>query len=326
MLNKKTAILLVGFGGPTSMAEVQPFLNSVLAGAKIPQARLDEVMRHYELFQGRSPYNEVTKKQRQALEIWFKEQMEPLPVFIGYRHSLPDFKEVFEAMRREGVEKVIAFILSSFRCYASYGKYLEKVEEGRAAAGASQIKIECTDNFYDHPFFHEAQADQISKIIKKISPDEIEKTYFLFSAHSVPVEMSRRGDPAGRPYSDQFSAAATGVAERLGLKHWGIGYQSRSGNPKDPWLEPSVVDVIVGAHGRAPVLDGQKFKNIVLIPIGFLCDNIEVLYDLDVEAKAAAEAQGIHYLRASTVADHPKFIEMMGTQILNVRKHILVKN
>lgn len=285
------------------MAEVRPFLQSVLEGVHIPQSRLDEVIHHYEAFKGISPYNKITRKKKEALTVWLKEKGLATPVYIGLRHASPGFKETFEAMKRDGIEKVIGFVLSSFRCSASFEKYIKKLEEGRAKADASRISVEYTDNFFNHPLFLEAQASQITSKLKGLSREEQEKTYFIFSAHSIPISMS---EDSG--YADQFLKASSLIAEQLKFSHWVLGYQSRSGNPRDPWLSPDVKEII-------QKLDPKKFHQVMLIPIGFLCDNMEVLYDLDTEAKAAAETMDIRYLRASTVMDHPQFIEMMGIQI-----------
>lgn len=300
----KTAVLLIGFGGPTSMAEVRPFLKSVLDGVKIPQVRFDEVMHHYEVFNGVSPYNEITRKQKDALENWFEAKGESMPVYIGLRHAMPSFKETFEAMKREGAERAIGFVLSPFRCFASFEKYVEKVNEGRVAAGATSLVMEYTDNFFDHPLFLGAQGDKVKLILDRFSKAKLERTFFIFSSHSIPVPMS---DESG--YADQFLKVSSSIANALGMTHWACGYQSRSGNPTDPWLLPDVKEVIQR-------IDRKKFQNMMLVPVGFLCDNVEVLYDLDVEAKKTTEDMGLKYFRAQTVMDHPRFIELMGTQVL----------
>lgn len=286
------------------MAGVRPFLESVLEGVKIPQARFDDVLHHYEAFNGVSLYNEITRRQQQELEKWFLANKKEFPVYIGLRHASPTFCEAFQIMKRDGFEKVIGFILSPFRCFASFEKYVKKVEEGKTSVGASFLKMEYTNNFFDHPLFLEAQADKITLRVNQLSQVDREQTFYVFSAHSIPVPMS---DQSG--YADQFLKASSLTAKKLGLIHWDCGYQSRSGNPRDPWLVPDVKEII-------QKLDNKKFTKVMFIPIGFLCDNVEVLYDLDVEAKEIAEKAGFGYFRASTVTDHPKFIEMIGTQVL----------
>ena len=290
------------------MVELRPFLESVLEGVKIPPARFNEVMHHYEVFNGVSPYNGTTQKQKEALENWFKVKGESMPVYIGLRHAMPSFKEIFEAMKRDGIERAIGFVLSPFRCFASFEKYVKKADEGRAAAGAASLVMEYTDNFFDHSLFLEAQAGKMRSILGRFAKAELERTFFIFSSHSVPVPMS---DESG--YADQFLKTSSSVTKALGLTHWACGYQSRSlpagRQAAIPWLVPDVKEIV-------RKMDTKKFHNVMLIPVGFLCDNVEVLYDLDVEAKKTAEDMSLKYFRAQTVMDHPRFIEMMGTQVL----------
>jgi len=290
------------------MGEVRLFLDSILAVAKIPEERIQEVIHHYEIFNGRSPYNELTEHQRSALEAWFKHQDRPLPVYVGLRHSKPSFRETFLELNKKGVKSVIGFVLSGFRSYASYEKYIEKLEEAWKEAGVSNIQIKYTGPFYNNSLFVEAQADRIKETLQKNSSIKLRETYFLFSAHSIPKTMS---DKSG--YADQFQKTSSLIAQRLKLEHWGIGTQSRSGSPRESWLDPDVKEVIAK-------LDKNCFKNVVLIPVGFLCENIEILYDLDTEIKAFCDKNGFSYFRAGTVADHPKFIEMMGRQALDLWK------
>ncbi len=286
------------------MAEVRPFLQSVLEGTRIPQSRIDEVLCHYEIFNGVSPYNKVTDRQKEALQSWLEKKDTPVPVYAAFRHASPAFREVFEDLKKNGVERAVGFVLSSFRCAASFEKYVKKLEEAKVAAGASSVVIEFTENLFKQPLFLEAQTEKIRLVLNNFSKEEFGRTFFLFSAHSIPVAMSDESR-----YSDQFAEASALIAKDMDFLHWGLGYQSRSGNPNEPWLSPDVKEMIAR-------LDRTQFRNVVLIPIGFLCDNMEVLYDLDVEAKKAAEAAGLKYLRAAAVADHPKFIEMMGNLVL----------
>ena len=305
--HKKTAALLIGFGGPTNNSEVRPFLESVLEGISIPPQRFDEVLRHYEVIGGVSPYNAVTAVQKNALEEWFLARNVSLPVGVGYRHSTPALKDAFETFKRYGIEKVIAFILASFRCYSSFEKYQLKAAEAMAAAGAQGIELVYTDPFFDNALYLQAQTERVLEITASFSDEQKSRTYFLFSAHSIPVPMSEKSG-----YRTQYTAAAAKIAKRLGLaaEQWFPAYQSRSGSPGDPWLEPDIRSVIGG-------IDTTRFSCVTLIPVGFLCDNVEVIFDLDVATKGSCETRGLGYFRASTVTDHPKFIEMMGRQILD---------
>jgi len=302
--NMKTAVLLIGYGGPTSKAEVLPFFQHVLEGVKIPQSRFDEVLRHYDRFDGVSPYNANTYMQKEGLERWFEAKGLPIPVYVGFLYASPNFQNIFEDLKRDGIEKVAGFVLSSFHCYVSFDKYIKKLKIARAAADASSILIEFSENFSKDPLFLEAQRERVKQVLNQTGSPEIEKTFFLFSAHSVPVPMSNKYG-----YARQFTEASTLIAKDLGLLHWGCGYQSRSGNPGDAWLSPDVRQTIRR-------LDRAQIKNVMVIPIGFLCDHMEILYDLDVDARRCAEDLGLKYFRSPTVGDHPKFIELIGNQVL----------
>lgn len=299
----KTAALLIGFGGPNSLEEVKPFLDSVLAGVRIPQARYDEVVHHYEAIGGASPYNAVTEKQKAALEKYFAAQKLSIEVFIGYRHAAPSYEDAFRAMKERGIEKAAGFVLSPLRCYASFEKYTGKVEEGRQKAGAGTIATVYTAPFNEHALFVKAQSEKVRTVLAATEDISGERTHFLFTAHSIPVPMD-----AASGYTRQFFDTSFAIARALGLPHWSLAYQSRSGNPNDPWLEPSVTGVI-------ETLDPSAFSNVVLIPVGFLCDNVEVIYDLDIEARKTAEEKGFKYFRASTVSDDAAFIQLIGEQV-----------
>lgn len=301
---KTRAVLLVGFGGPRNMNEVRPFLASVLQGVPVPKERLDEVISHYEHFDGRSPYNEITEQQRLALEAWLGEHGRTWPVRVGLRHASPSLAETFRDLKNEGIREVIAFVLASFRSYASFQKYQARLEEARDACGGSDITVRYTDNFSQNPLYWQAQADQVRKLLDSRIPAAVRsKLYVIFSAHSIPSAMA-----ADSGYDRQFKAASQAVADILNLPAWTCAYQSRSGNPSQSWLEPDVKEVLRR-------LDRALYTHVLFVPIGFLCDNVEVLFDLDVDAREAAEARGLHYLRASTVTDHPLFIRMMGEMV-----------
>lgn len=304
-VNAKTAALLIGFGGPTRESEVRPFIENVLAGARVAPGRIDEVVGHYHHFGGVSPYNAVTFAQRAALERWFAVHGGPAWVGVGLRHSKPTFRDAFQIFRRLGVERVVGFVLAGFRSEASYERYLARVGEGKRQADAESMLFEVTEPFFDDPLFVEAQAARVQDVFGRMSAEELRETYVLFSAHSIPIPMAVRSE-----YDTQFIRHSALVAHRLGLgANWQVAYQSRSGPPDQAWLVPSVVDVI-GA------VDRSTYRHVVVVPNGFLCDNVEVLYDLDVEAREACEKAGLTYRRAGTVGDHPLFVEMMARKIL----------
>ena len=311
-MTKKTAALLIGFGGPTGPEEVQPFLQSILEGGQIPEPRLREVARHYDRLGGVSPFNTITYGQKAVLERYLRSKGMSLPVGVGFRHSKPTFQDAFESFKKFGVQRVVGFVLASFRSFVSLQWYHQKVFQGRSLAGADSIEVEFTTPFDQNPLYLQAQLERVQEVWGSWSSRDKTSTFVIYTAHSIPSSMCEQScrENQGQCYGSQFYAAAASISGGLKLgKNWAFAYQSRSGNPRDRWLEPDVKDVMRG-------LDTKKFKRVLLVPVGFLCDNVEVIYDLDVEAKACCESLGLGYFRALTVSDHPKFIEMMGGQIL----------
>jgi ferrochelatase len=297
--------MLIGFGGPTRPEHVKSFLDSVLPGVMITKERYEEVLKHYEHVGNVSPYNNITYKQRDTLEAWLRFQGYDLQVGVSFRHSFPSFKDGFQSLKRQGIERIIAFVLAPFRSHASYEKYQEKVAAAQEEADAKNIRIDYTGPFYDNALFIEAAAARVDQCARDFSKD-FANTFVLFSAHSIPTAQS---DKSG--YAKQFEQAAALVAKKLSLPHWSVGYQSRSGLPTDPWLGPDVKAVTRG-------ISMEKTPNVLLVPLGFLSDNVEILYDLDVEVKDLCAAEGLHYFRSTALNDQPKFIEMIGRQVLEM--------
>ncbi|MBI4353111.1 MAG: ferrochelatase [Candidatus Omnitrophica bacterium] len=295
-MDSDNAVWLMGFGGPGRLEEVPPFLQSVLGGAPISEERRREVLKHYEAVGGVSPYCAQVERFRRLLEEELRRRQVFVPVLAGFRHSRPSFEDVFLTLRQKGVKRAVGIVLSPFRCEASFDRYLARVEEARRKTGAGDVEISYAPSFHRHPLFieaHEAGANGHSPL----------RTYFLFSAHSVPLSMAGKSG-----YEEQFREAASLAARRLGLKHWGMAYQSRSGRPQDPWLGPLVQEVV-------RKLNKDEWDSVCVIPIGFLCDNVEIRYDLDIELKGLVEESGFNYVRTKTVVDHPRFVEMMGDDI-----------
>lgn len=309
-VNGKTAVLLIGFGGPTSPEEVKPFLQSIVDGSNIPEERLRKVEKNYERIGGVSPFNQITYGQKEALERYLKSKGTVLPIGVAFRHSSPSFQDAFESFNKFGVKKVVGFVLASFRSFVSREWYYEKLAQGQALAKAEGIEVVYTGSFDDDPQYLEAQAQRVRELYSSWpAPTD---TFFIYTAHSIPMAMCEQScrENERRCYGFQFHEAARSVSDLLGLrKNWDIAYQSRSGNPRDLWMEPDVKD-------RIRQIDRTRFKSVTLIPVGFLCDNVEVIHDLDMEAQELCRSLGLEYKRASTVTDHPKFIEMMAAQIL----------
>ncbi|MFQ5911824.1 MAG: ferrochelatase [Nitrospinota bacterium] len=303
MQGKFDGILLMGFGGPTRREEVRPFLERVLRNRKVPQGRIDEVEHHYEVCGGRSPFTDLTFRQARALNDRLERSGLPLPVYTGMRNWHPFIKDVIETMACDGVRVSLGVILAPHRAKASWEAYQTAVGEALRRLGDKAPRFEYLDGWHDHPLFIEAVAERVREVLDGIGEERRKKALLVFTAHSIPTGMAKQS-----PYVEQFTESSAAVAERLEMGQWTTAYQSRSGNPREPWLEPDVKEVLGEYAGRG-------FRDIVLVPIGFLCDHTEVLYDLDVEARQVAEGLGVRLLRAGTVGDHPRFIEMLAEKI-----------
>lgn len=291
-------VLLIGFGGPTRPDEVEPFLREVTRGRNIPESRLEEVLHHYEAIGGSSPYHESVFRFAERLEENLKENGLSLPVFVGMRNWHPFLKETISEIERQGRRRGFGLVLAPQRSEASFDRYLRSVEEARQTVSASSMAYEYPLPWYDHPLFIHAQADEVRKLLNSLNPAERRATHLLFSAHSIPCEMAHESR-----YEEEVKTSSFLVAEALNHPKWSVAYQSRSGSPLEPWLEPDVRSVL-------PQLQEKGEKIALLIPIGFLCENAEILFDLDVGARGEAEKVGIKYLRAATVLDHPQMASL----------------
>jgi ferrochelatase len=293
-------VLLVAFGGPERPEDVRPFLQIVTAGRRIPPERLEEVAHHYDRIGGRSPLNALTRRQAEGLRASLAGAGCPLPVWIGMRNWHPFLSETLAEMRDRGRRRALGIILSPLVTEASWGRYMEDVAAARDKVGPDAPEVAFAAPWSDHPRFIEAVADRAGQALEGLEPARRAAARLVFTAHSVPVAMA-----AASPYAAQLETATRRVATALGRAGWTVAYQSRSGSPRDPWLEPDVGDVI-----RA--LAGEGARDVVVVPIGFVCDHVEVLYDLDVEAREIAAACGVGFHRAGTANDHPAFIAMLA--------------
>ncbi len=300
MLVFHDAVLLVAFGGPASPSEILPFLTRVAQGRPIPPERLQEVTHHYEVIGGFSPLNEITFRQAHALEMTLKESGFSLPVYVGMRNSAPFLKDTLERMAAGGVKRALGFILSPQQTEASWERYQMNVAEAQSQLGSRAPKIDYCPGWHAHPLFIEGLAQRVQSALKKIEAPRRLLAPIVFTAHSVPVEMASRS-----PYESQVEETSRLVARRLGHQRWSVAYQSRSGRPTEPWLEPDIREAI-------RKLAREKVAEVIVAPVGFVCDHVELLYDLDIEARGVAEALGIRFLRASSLNDHPTFIRMMA--------------
>jgi len=290
------AVLLLAFGGPTRPEEIRPFLANVLRGRSVPPERVEEVVRHYEAIGGRSPLNDLTFRQAHKLEATLTVTGPALRVYVGMRNWEPYLADTLARMAGDGVRSAVGVILSPHASEASRERYMEEVK----AAGAGAPTVRWVGSWHTHPLFVTAVADAATAALVTLPAARRAAAPLVFTAHSVPVAMAARA-----PYVVEIAASARAVAERLGRARWKVAYQSRSGSPREPWLEPDVNDAL-----RALAADGAR--DVVVVPVGFVCDHVEVLYDLDVEARATARAAGLGFARASTVNDHPLFIQMLA--------------
>lgn len=295
------AVLMVAFGGPTQPEEIRPFLANVLQGVPVPPERVEEAARHYEALGGRSPITELTLRQAKSLATLLQRDGPTLPVYVGMRYWHPFVAEAAEQMVRDRVRRAVGLIMAAHDSgAASWNKSVAAVTTALAIAGPEAPHVDFAQPCYDHPDFIAAMAEQVQAQLHAIPHVRRHGTPLIFTAHSIPVSVA-----ATSPYVRQLETSCRLVAESLGHPCWSLAYQSRSGSPKEAWLEPDIRNALRALHG-----EGRR--SVVVAPIGFVCDNVEIRYDLDVEAKALADTLGIEFRRAATVNDHPLYIRALA--------------
>ena len=288
------AILILSFGGPEQAADVIPFLENVLRGRNVPRERLLEVAEHYYHFDGRSPINDHCRELIAALS---KEVT--LPVYWGNRNWHPLLADTLRQMGADGIRRALAVATSAYPSYSGCRQYLENIEKARAEAGEGAPEIDKLPPFSAHPLFVEANSDRVRTALKEIPAEERAAARLVYTAHSIPMSMA-----SSCRYEESLVATARAVAQQVGHDEWDLVWQSRSGPPSQPWLEPDILE-----HLRRLAENGVQ--DVIAAPIGFLSDHMEVLYDLDVEASALARELGLHFVRAGTVGTHPLVIRML---------------
>jgi protoporphyrin/coproporphyrin ferrochelatase len=303
MAQEHEAVLLIGFGGPNSLADLRPFLANVLRGRPAPPQRIEEVVRHYEILGGRSPYNELTLRQAEALRQLLRGEGAALPVFVGMRNWHPYLDETLALMRQSGIRRALGFILAAQQNDASWERYQRDVAAARESLDGQAPEVDFLPAWHDHPLFIEAMVERVSEALQSRAVADRAALRLVFTAHSIPASLA-----AASPYVAQLEAQAAKIAARFPGLRYRLAYQSRSGNPRDPWLEPDIGEALREEAARGT-------RAAVVVPLGFLCDHVEVLYDLDVEAKKIADGLGLPMVRARTVNDHPSFIRMMADVI-----------
>src|SRR5574337_374989 len=295
------AVLMVAFGGPTKPEEIRPFLANVLQGVPVLPERLEEAARHYEALGGRSPITELTFQQAKRLAALLEREGSKLPVYVGMRYWHPFVAETVTQMVRDGVRRAVGLIMAAHDSgAASWDRSVAAVTTTLGIAGPEAPQVDFAQPCYNHPDFIAAVAEQVQAQLQTIPHAHRHGTPLVFTAHSIPASIA-----ASSPYVQQIETSCRLVAETLGHPCWFLAYQSRSGNPKEPWLEPDISDLLRTLHA-------EGHRSVVVAPIGFVCDHVEVRYDLDIEAKALAKALGIDFKRAGTVNDHPLYIRAMA--------------
>jgi protoporphyrin/coproporphyrin ferrochelatase len=300
------AVLLVSFGGPERPAEVMPFLQNVTRGRGIPTERLAEVGRHYLLFGGRSPINDQCRSLLTALTNELRSRGLRLPLYWGNRNWYPYLHDEVRAIERDGHRRVLVVVTSAYPSYSSCRQYRENLFD---AAQGTQIQIDRIRHYANHPGFVQASVDASLEALKTLG-ERAHEARLVFVTHSIPTAMAETAGPMPRTsrgaYVDWHAAVASEVAQRVGQRRGqsfeaDLVYCSRSGPASQPWLEPDISDHL---HQLA----GRGVKAVVVVPIGFISDHMEVVFDLDTEAAATAEESGMAFARASTAGDHPAFV------------------
>lgn len=289
------ALLVVGFGGPEGPDEVLPFLEHVLAGRDVSRERLLAVAAHYHHFGGVSPIGAQSRALVAAVQALLDTEGPRQRVYLGNRHSAPFVVDALRAMQRDGVTRSLAFVPSAFGSYASCRAYREAIDAARREVGDGAPSVEKLRLFHDHPRFISAHAARLGEALALAAADAT----LVFTAHSIPLAMAQAS-----PYVAQLEETIRRVGAAVGRLDGTLVWQSRSGPPSQPWLEPDVLD-----HLRA--LAARGVRDVVLAPIGFLSDHMEVAWDLDTEAGALADSLGIRLVRAATPGTHPEIVTMV---------------
>ena len=304
------ALLLVSFGGPEGPADVIPFLERVLKGRRVPRERMMEVAEHYHHFGGVSPINGQNRALIAALERELETRDLSLPVYWGNRNWHPLLTDTVRRMAGDGIKRALALVTSAYSSYSNCRQYLENIVEARREAGNGAPAIDKVRPFFHHPGFVETMTARVRDALDRLPEERRALAHLVYTAHSIPLAMAREC-----AYEAQLREVSRLISERAGAPSWALAFQSRSGPPAQPWLEPDVCDYIRSFHAsggdRAARAD-RADRDIVLIPVGFVSDHMEVAYDLDVEARACCDELGVRMIRAETAGTHPRFVAMLA--------------
>jgi ferrochelatase len=299
------AILVVSFGGPESTDDVIPFLENVLRGKNVPRERMLAVAEHYYHFGGKSPINQQTRELISALENELAQHGPKLPVYWGNRNWHPMLAETLLRMKQDGIRRALAFVTSAYSSYSGCRQYREDIVRAQSDVGAGAPEIDKLRAFFNHPGFVEATESRLRDALAQIPADARENVKIVYIAHSIPTSMANTCD-----YVRQLEEVRKLVSARLGVANDTLVYQSRSGAPGQPWLEPDILDYLREVKAR------NLASAVVLAPISFISDHMQELYDLDIEAQQLCDSLSLPMARAKTVGVHPKFIAMIRELIL----------
>ncbi len=297
------ALLIVAFGGPEGPEDVIPFLENVLRGRNVPRERMLEVAEHYDHFGGVSPLNGQVRELIEALRADLVRHAIDLPCYWGNRNWHPLLTETMQQMADDGIKRALALVLAAFSSYSSCRQYRDDIRRAQRSVGNGAPAVDKVRVFYNYPDFIAANAARLRDAVEQF-PDKQRKTlHVIYTAHSIPFTMASCCD-----YELQLAETCRMVSAAIGIEsgRWRLAYQSRSGRPQDPWLEPDICTSLAELKQQ----NGAD-ADVVVMPIGFLSDHLEVLYDLDEEAQQIAEGLGLNMIRASTVGTHPVFVGML---------------
>jgi protoporphyrin/coproporphyrin ferrochelatase len=299
------AFLLVSFGGPERPEDVIPFLRNVTAGRNIPADRLEHVAEHYYRFGGVSPINQHCRDLVAAVAKDFAARGVHLPVYWGNRNWNPYLADTLATMAADGVTRALAFVTSAYSSFSSCRQYRDDIEAAQRQVGDGAPDVDKIRQYFNHPGYVASFAAAATEAVRSLPADAGNAFDLIFTAHSVPLAMAESSGVAGGAYQAQLAETARLVAAEIGYERpWFLGYSSRSGPPSQPWLEPDINDLLATrAAAGTPA--------VVVVPIGFVSDHMEVKFDLDVEAAQTAEDLGLTFARAATPGTNPRFVSMI---------------
>ena len=307
------SVLFVAFGGPTPgcCRRVEPcpgseavcFIRSIVGDNPVVQGRIAEVATHYQQLGGYSPFNALARRQASGVAARLKTQGLLLPIYVGMRHWTPFVQDVLQEMARHGLQRILAVILAPHQCFASWEWYQQTVTQGLAALGERCPQVTYLEPWYTHAGYITAIADSLRQAYQQLGKERAQRAALIYTAHSIPAAMA-----AAAPYAQQFDATAAAATQLVGHQSYHLAYQSQAAGTPRPWLGPDINIALQQVRD-------EGYREVIISPIGFLCDHVEVLYDLDIAAQETATACGLTYVRAPTVGDHPAFLSMLSDLI-----------